>query len=160
MSNDVLNYPVTLLSNVGEARAKLLRDGMGITTYGDLLQCYPSKHIDRSRFYYTHELTTDMPFVQLRGQILSFEEEGQGRKRRIVGHFSDGQGMVDLVWFNGLQYVERTYKLLTDYVVFGKPTLFKGRYNITHPEIESVERNSRSGTGLRRKYRSVASIRA
>ncbi|MDE6634611.1 MAG: ATP-dependent DNA helicase RecG, partial [Bacteroidaceae bacterium] len=129
----VFDYPVTYLANVGATRAKLLKDGMGIETYGDLLQYYPSKHIDRSRFYYTHELTTNMPYVQLRGRILSFEEEGDGRKRRIVGHFSDGHGIVDLVWFNGLRYVEQAYKLLTEYVVFGKPTLFKGRYSITHP---------------------------
>ncbi len=149
---NVLDYPVTHLANVGETRAKQLREGMGITTYGDLIQYYPSKHIDRSRFYYTYELTTDMPYVQLRGQILSFEEEGVGRKRRIVGHFSDGHGIIDLVWFNGLQYVERTYKLMTDYVVFGKPTMFRDRFNITHPEIESAERFSRSGLGVRPYY--------
>ncbi len=146
----VFDYPVTYLANVGATRAKLLKDGMGIETYGDLLQYYPSKHIDRSRFYYTHELTTNMPYVQLRGRILSFEEEGDGRKRRIVGHFSDGHGIVDLVWFNGLRYVEQAYKLLTEYVVFGKPTLFKGRYSITHPEL--TEQQSLSPMGLRPYY--------
>ena len=125
---------------------------MGISTYGDLLLQFPTKHIDRSRFYYVHELAPDMPYVQMKGQILSFEEQGFGRKQRIVGHFSDGQGIVDLVWFNGLQYVERTYKLLTDYVIFGKPTLFQGRFNITHPEIESAEQFSRSGQGVRPYY--------
>ncbi len=153
---NVLDYPVTYLSNVGPARAKQLADGMGVRTYGDLLQQFPSKHIDRSRFYYSHELTTDMPYVQMRGQILSFEEEGFGRKRRIVGHFSDGHGIVDLVWFNGLQYVEKTYKLLTDYVVFGRPTMFRDRFNITHPELterEAWERmHSTSASGLRPYY--------
>ncbi|MBQ9559684.1 MAG: ATP-dependent DNA helicase RecG [Bacteroidaceae bacterium] len=149
---EVLDYPITYLANVGPARAKLLKEGMGISTYGDLLLQFPTKHIDRSRFYYTHELTLDMPYVQMRGQILSFEEQGAGRKRRIVGHFSDGQGIVDLVWFNGLQYVEKNYKLLTEYVVFGKPTLFRERFNITHPEIESIERFSRSPMGLRPYY--------
>ncbi|MBQ7570611.1 MAG: ATP-dependent DNA helicase RecG [Bacteroidaceae bacterium] len=152
IAKNVLDNPVTYLSNVGETRARLLRDGMGISTYADLLMQFPSKHIDRSRFYYTHELTSDMPYVQMRGQILSFEEEGFGRKRRIIGHFSDGHGIVDLVWFNGLQYVERSYKLLTEYVIFGKPTLFRDRFNITHPEIESAERFSRSGLGLRPYY--------
>ena len=94
---EVLDYPITYLANVGPARAKLLKEGMGISTYGDLLLQFPTKHIDRSRFYYSHELTSDMPYVQMRGQILSFEEQGAGRKRRIVGHFSDGQGIVDLV---------------------------------------------------------------
>ena len=152
MPMNVLDYPITYLSSVGETRAKQLREGMGISTYGDLIQCYPSKHIDRSRFYFTHELTGDMPYVQLKGQILSFEEEGFGHKRRIVGHFSDGQGIVDLVWFNGLQYVERTYKLLTDYVVFGKPVMFRDRFSITHPEIETLERFNLSPMGLRPYY--------
>ena len=152
METDVLKYPVTYLSNVGESRARLLREGMGISTYGDLLLTFPTKHIDRSRFYYSHELTSDMPYVQMRGRILSFEEQGMGRKRRIVGHFSDGHGIVDLVWFNGLQYIDRTYKLQTEYVVFGKPTFFQGRYNITHPEIEGIERFNRSGVGLRPYY--------
>lgn len=152
MLTNALDYPVTYLSNIGPTKAKLLREDMGINTYGDLLQYYPTKHIDRSRFYYTHELTTDMPYVQMRGQILSFEKEGFGRKQRIVGHFSDGHGVVDLVWFNGLQYVEKSYKLLTDYVVFGKPTLFRDRFNITHPEIESAERFARTTNGLRPYY--------
>ena len=147
-----LNYPVTYLANVGESRAKQLREGMGIQTYGDLLTYFPSKHIDRSRFYYTHELGPDMPYVQLKGHILSFEEEGHGRKRRIVAHFSDGQGIVDLVWFNGLQYVQKSYKVLTEYVVFGRPTVFNGRINITHPEIETAERFALSPQGLRPYY--------
>ena len=117
MPISVLQYPVTYLANVGPARAKLLKENMGISTYGDLLMQFPSKHIDRSRFYYSHELTPDMPYVQMRGQILSFEEEGIGRKRRIVAHFSDGHGIVDLVWFNGLQYVEKTYKQYTEFLL-------------------------------------------
>lgn len=155
MPISVLQYPVTYLANVGPARAKLLKENMGISTYGDLLMQFPSKHIDRSRFYYSHELTPDMPYVQMRGQILSFEEEGIGRKRRIVAHFSDGHGIVDLVWFNGLQYVEKTYKQYTEYVVFGKPTIFRNRFNITHPELTELSvwngMNS-SSTGLRPYY--------
>ena len=147
-----LNYPITHLSNVGAQRATMLKAEMGITTYGDLLNTFPSKHIDRSRIYYSHELTAEMPYVQLRGKILSFEEEGQGRKRRIVGHFSDGHGIVDLVWFNGLTYVERTYRLLTEYIVFGKPALFNGRYSITHPEIERAEQFTPARMGLRPHY--------
>lgn len=158
---DVLEYPVTYLSNVGPARAKLLKEGMGVRTYGDLLMQFPTKHIDRSRFYYTHELSPDMPYVQLKGQILSFEEEGQGRKRRIVGHFSDGNGVVDLVWFNGLQYIERSYHILTDYVVFGKPSVFKGRINITHPELTDLSawkqmyQNGNDSAPILRPYYSV-----
>ncbi len=147
-----LNYPVTDLGSVGPQRAKMLRDELQIVTYGDLITFFPTKHIDRSRLYYTHELTPDMPYVQLRGQILSFEEEGFGRKRRIVGHFSDGHGLVDLVWFNGLSYVQKSLHLLTKYIVFGKPVFFNGRYSITHPDIERAERLSLSSMGLRPYY--------
>lgn len=149
---NVLDTPVTHLSNVGPQRAKLLREGMGIATYGDLLMTFPTKHFDRSRFYAAYELTTDMPYVQMRGQILSFEEQGVGRKRRIVGHFSDGHGIVDLVWFNGFQYIEQSYALHCDYIIFGKPSFFGGRYCITHPEIETPERFGRSGVGMRPYY--------
>lgn len=152
MPIEALNFPISYLAGVGTSRAKLLKDEMEISTYGDLIQYYPSKHIDRSRIYYSHELTGEMPYVQLRGQILSFEEEGFGRKRRIVGHFSDGYGMVDLVWFNGLNYVQKSYKLLTEYIVFGKPTFFNGRYNITHPEIERADSLTLSTMGLRPYY--------
>ena len=153
MPVDELNYPVTYLANVGPQRAAMLKEEMGITSYGDLLNSFPSKHIDRSRIYYSHELSADMPYVQLRGKILSFEEEGQGRKRRIVGHFSDGHGpIVDLVWFNGLTYVERTYRLLTEYIVFGKPVFFNGRYSITHPEIDRAEHFTPARMGLRPHY--------
>ncbi len=152
MSLDALKYPVTYLGNVGPQRAKMLRDEFQITTYGDLLCYYPSRHIDRSRLYYSHELTADMPYVQMKGQILSFEEEGFGRKRRIIGHFSDGHGIVDLVWFNGLSYVQKSYHLLTDYIVFGKPVYFNGRYSITHPDIDRAETLSLSSMGLRPYY--------
>ena len=152
MSRDPLEFPITDLNSVGPQRAKLLRDEMGITTYGDLLLQFPSKHIDRSRIYFSHELTPEMPYVQLRGQILRYEEEGVGRKRRIIAHFSDGHGIVDLVWFNGLQYVKKSYQLLTDYIVFGKPTFFNGRWNITHPEIERVSSFNPSNVGLRPYY--------
>ena len=152
MPIEALKYPITFLPGVGQTRAKHLKDEMQISTYADLLQTYPTKHIDRSRLYYTHELTTDMPYVQLKGQILSFEEEGFGRKRRIVGHFSDGHGMVDLVWFNGLNYVAKTYKLLTEYIVFGKPTYFNGHYNITHPDIDRADSLSLTSMGLRPYY--------
>ncbi len=152
MPLEPLESPITELKSVGPQRAKMLRDELGISTYGDLLLQFPSKHVDRSRIYFSHELTSEMPFVQLRGQILRYEEEGVGRKRRLVGHFSDGHGIVDLVWFNGLQYVRKLYQAQTEYIVFGKPTFFNGRWNITHPEIERASVFSPSAVGLRPIY--------
>ena len=147
-----LKTDITYLPGVGPQRARLLKEQMQITTFGDLLTFYPFKHIDRSRLYYIHELTPDMPFVQLRGQILSYEEEGFGRKRRLVGHFSDGHGVVDLVWFNGISYVQKQYKLNTTYIVFGRPTVFNGRYNIGHPDIDLADNLSLNTMGMRPYY--------
>ena len=93
------------LPGVGPSRAKLLREEMGIHTCGDLALYFPFKHLDRTRVYYIHELTADMPFVQIRGRILSYEVMGEGRKQRLVGHFTDGHGLIDLVWFNATKWV-------------------------------------------------------
>lgn len=105
-----LNTDITYLHGVGPARAKVLKETMDIATFGQLLGYYPLRHIDRSRIYYTHELQPDMPYVQLCGKILGFEHLGMGSKRRIVAHFTDGHGVVDLVWFNSLKYIEQTYQ--------------------------------------------------
>jgi ATP-dependent DNA helicase RecG len=125
---------------VGPNRKKILGDELGIHTYGDLLEYYPYKYVDRSKIYSCHELTGEMPFVQVIGHILSFETFQMGpRKERVVAHFSDGTGIVDLVWFQGGKYAKETYKIGVEYVVFGKPTVFNNRVNITHPEMDKVD---------------------
>ena len=124
---------------MGPRRTEILQKELGISTWGQLLEYYPYKYVDRSRIYSIDELQPDMPFVQLKGKILSFEEFSQGpRKKRIVGHFSDGHGVVDLVWFNGTKYVYQQYKVGVEYIVFGKPGIYGGRYQFTHPDIDPV----------------------
>ena len=140
------------LPGVGPKRAQLLADELQIRTLHDLLYTFPYKHIDRSRLYYIHELTADMPYVQVRGQILSFDTEGEGRKRRLVAHFTDGQGIIDLVWFNGIKYVMSVYKTRTDYIVFGRPSAFNGRINIAHPDVEPADSLRLNAMGLQPYY--------
>ncbi len=124
---------------MGPRRTEILQKELGISTCGQLLEYYPYKYVDRSHIYSIDELQPDMPFVQLKGKILSFEEFSQGpRKKRIVGHFSDGHGVVDLVWFNGTKYVYQQYKVGVEYIVFGKPGIYGGRYQFTHPDIDPV----------------------
>ncbi len=147
-----LGAHITFLAGVGKQRAKLLEEFMPITTIGDLLTYFPFKHIDRSRLYSVAELTADMPFVQLRGEILSFSEEGEGRKRRLVAHFSDGRGLVDLVWFNGLAYFQRLYKVHTPYIVFGRPSLYRDRFSIMHPDVDPADSLSLGTLGLQPYY--------
>ena len=137
---------------MGPQRAKLLGDELQIRTLHDLLYTFPYKHIDRTRLYYIHELTADMPYVQIRGQILSFDTEGEGRKRRLVAHFTDGQGVVDLIWFNGIKYVLSAYKTRTDYIVFGRPSVFNGRINIAHPDVDKADELRLNTMGLQPYY--------
>ncbi len=143
---------VTYLPGIGPARAKTLREELHISTWYDLLHYFPYKHIDRSRLYKIRELSTDMPFVQIRGQFIGFEEAGAGRKRRLIGHFTDGESRMDMLWFNGIRYVTSNIKLFRDYIVFGRPTVFNGRINITHPDVDAAETMSLSKMSMQPYY--------
>ena len=109
---DILSQDIKYLPGVGPNRKKMLSNELGIECYGDLLEYYPYKYVDRSKVYTIHELTGDMPFVQVVGHILSFETFAMGpRKERVVAHFSDGTGICDLTWFNGGKYAKQNYKI-------------------------------------------------
>ena len=120
----------------------MLNEELGISCYGDLLQYYPYKHVDRSRLYSISELTGDMPFVQVKGHILSFETfKMSARKERVVAHFTDGSGKVmDLTWFNGGKYAKQNYTIGKEYIVFGRPNVYNGRINVTHPDMDAAEK--------------------
>ena len=149
----LLSQDIMYLPGVGPHRKELFSKQLGINTWGDLLEYYPYKYIDRSRIYAISEITGDMPFVQLRGKILSFEEfQMSPRKKRVVAHFSDGRNVIDLVWFQGAQYVYKNYKVNEDYIVFGRPTAYGGRYNIAHPEIEKAGDLQLSDMGMQPYY--------
>ena len=145
---------ITYLPGVGPQRAKLLESELHITTFRDLLYYFPYKHIDRTRLYYIHELTADMPFVQVRGEILSFEEEGRGRKRRLVAHFTDGHDILDLVWFQAttFRWIKRNYPAGKLFIVFGRPNVFNGRLNIAHPDIDPADTLQLNTMGLQPYY--------
>ena len=125
------------MAGVGPQRERILRDELGVVTFGDLLEYYPFKYIDRSRIYRIREITTEMPYVQIVGKILGFETFPVGsRKERVVAHFTDGCDIMDLTWFNGGKWARQNYVIGKSYMVFGRPTVFKGRYNIVHPEVD------------------------
>ena len=150
---DILSQDIMYLPGVGPHRKELFSKHLNINTWGDLLEYYPYKHIDRSRIYAISEISGDMPFVQLRGRILSFEEfQMSPRKKRLVAHFSDGRNVVDLVWFQGIQYAVNNYKVGEDYIVFGRPAAFGGRYNIAHPDIEKAANMQLSAMGMQPYY--------
>ena len=138
---DILQQDIQYLPGVGPNRKKMLSEELGISNIGDLLQYYPYRYVDRSRLYSIRELTGDMPYVQVKGRILSFETfKMGGHKDRVVAHFTDGSGKVmDLVWFVYGKNALNKYKVNTDYVVFGKPAVFNGRIQVAHPDIEPAE---------------------
>ncbi len=151
--NSILDQDIMYLPGVGPKKKEILSKELGINTYGDLLEYYPYKYVDRTKVYHISELTSEMPFVQIKGQILSFEEFDTGkRNKRIVAHFSDGFGVVDLVWFRGAQYVYQTYKTNTQYIVFGKPTVFNGRYQFAHPDMDDASNLKLSEMGMQPYY--------
>ncbi len=135
---NILSQDIKYLQGVGPNRALLLQSELGITTVGDLLAYYPYKYVDRSRIYKIRDIDGTMPYVQLCGQIFSFDTMGEGRNKRLIAHFSDGTGSIDLIWFQGIKYAAQNYDCRKPYVVFGKPAVFNGRIQIAHPEIEKA----------------------
>ncbi|WP_028909254.1 ATP-dependent DNA helicase RecG [Prevotella sp. AGR2160] len=144
---------IMYLPGVGPRKKEVLSRELGINTFGDLLEDYPYKYVDRSKIYPISSLNGEMPYVQVRGRILSFDEfQGQGGKKRVVAHFSDGTGVVDLVWFSGAKYVYKTYHVGEDYIIFGKPGVYSGRYQFAHPDIEDASKIELSKMGMQPYY--------
>ena len=151
---NILQQDIQYLAGVGPNRRKMLSDELGVQTFGDLLEYYPYKHVDRSRLYTIRELTGDMPFVQVKGHILSFETfKMSARKKRVVAHFTDGLGKVmDLTWFNYADSALKKYKVGTEYVVFGRPQVFNGRIQLVHPDMEEADKLELSAMGMQPYY--------
>ena len=156
---DLTTRDIKYLQGVGPQRATMLNKELEIFSLHDLLYYFPYKYVDRSRLYYIHEIDGNMPYIQLKGQILSFETVGEGRQRRLVAHFSDGTGVVDLVWFQGIKYLMGKYKAHEEYIVFGKPTVFNGRINIAHPDIDSAKDLTLSAMGLQPYYNTTEKMK-
>ncbi|MBO5952039.1 MAG: ATP-dependent DNA helicase RecG [Bacteroidaceae bacterium] len=150
---------VKYLPGVGPARAELLSKELGIKSLADLIHYYPYKYIDRSRLFQIKEVDGTMPYIQLKGRILSFEEIGAGRGKRLVAHFTDGTGVADLVWFQGIKFALSKYRPNTEYVVFGKPTIYGGRVNIAHPEIDIDANINLSEMGMQPHYNTTEKMK-
>ena len=144
---------------MGEQRATLLARELNIRSLHDLLYYFPYKYIDRSRVFKVSELGGQLQHVQLLGEIRSFEEMGEGASRRLVGHFTDGTAFVDLVWFRGIKFVKNRLKLNTRYVVFGKPSVFNGRVNIAHPDVDDASLLKLDTMGLQPYYNTTEKMK-
>ena len=156
---DLAARDIKYLPGVGPQRAAILNKELEVYSLHDLLYYFPYKYVDRSRIYSIRELDGSMPYIQLKGEILSFEAAGEGRQRRLIAHFSDGTGVVDLVWFQGIKYLLGKYKVHQEYIVFGRPTVFNGRINIAHPDIDLVTEVQMSPRGLQPYYNTTEKMK-
>ena len=156
---DTTTRNIKFLPGVGEQRATLLNRELDIHSLYDLLYYFPYKYIDRSRVFKVSELGGQLQHVQLLGEIRSFEEMGEGASRRLVAHFTDGTAFVDLVWFRGIKFVKNRLQLNKKYVVFGKPSMFNGRVNIAHPDVDDASLLKLDTMGLQPYYNTTEKMK-
>lgn len=141
---DILETPIEYLKGVGPARADVLKKELGIFTFNHLLHHFPFRYIDRSKFYTVSDIRDDYTYIQLKGKLISLQTIGKPRAQRLVAHLKDDSGIIELVWFKGVKWMNQKLQVGQEYVVFGKPNYFNGKYNFPHPEIETVSEQAES----------------
>ena len=153
---------IQYVSGVGEARAKLLNRELGIRTVGDLLNHFPFRYIDRTRIYPIREITeaAQLTYVQLRARILGVAYAGEGRKKRFTAYAQDETGRVELVWFQGIKWIEKKIEVGREYLIFGRPSFYRGELQLAHPEIETMEQalSRKAESGMQGIYPSTEKI--
>ncbi|OFY87293.1 MAG: ATP-dependent DNA helicase RecG [Bacteroidetes bacterium RIFCSPLOWO2_12_FULL_35_15] len=162
MSSNFLNTPIEYLKSVGPQKAELLKKELRIFNYSNLLTYYPFRYVDRTKFYKVKEINADLPYVQLRGKISHTEMVGAKRAQRFVATFTDETGRLELVWFQGAKWISEKIKphVTNEYIIFGKPSVFNGKFNIAHPEIELVsEENTTFASALQAIYNSTDKLK-
>lgn len=157
-STSFLSTPIKFLKGIGEVRAKLLESELNISTFRDLLDYFPHRYVDRSRMYRIAELAGEMPMVQIRGHFLHFNVEGEGKRKRLIGAFTDGSRLMEVVWFAGIKAIREMLQPMTDYVIFGKPSIYKGEWQMSHPEVEKYD-EKRPPSGLQGIYSTTDTLR-
>jgi len=158
---DNLKSDIKYVTGVGEARARLLDKELGIRTVGDLLDHFPFRYIDRTRIYRISEITDDAPtLVQLRARVTGTAYAGTGRKRRFTAFVQDATGQAELVWFQGIKWIEKRVEVGREYLVFGRPSFYRGQLSMAHPELETMEQylSRRAESGMQGIYPSTERI--
>ncbi|HNO06867.1 MAG TPA: OB-fold nucleic acid binding domain-containing protein, partial [Flavobacteriales bacterium] len=133
-----LDTPIEFLKGVGPQRGELLRTELGVAVFGDLLQRFPFRYVDRSRFHAVSELRGEQDGVQLRGRVSQVRTVGEKQARRLTARLTDATGTIELVWFKGIRWLQPILKEGAEFIVFGKVTDFRGRLNMAHPELEAA----------------------
>ena len=136
--SEFLSTDIQFLKGVGENRARILKTELGIGTFEDLLQYYPFRYEDRTQYTKISDIDPESGNIQIKGRILSKEESGFGKNVRLVAEFTDGEDHLELVWFKGVKWIIKSLPLNQDVVIYGKPSKFKGKLNIAHPEVLSM----------------------
>ena len=134
----MLDMPIEYLKGIGPQRAEVLKKELNIFLYKDLLTYFPFRYVDRTKFHTISQASDEMSFIQLRGFLLKMDLVGQKSTKRLVVLFKDNTGIIELVWFKSYNWVSKQLKLGSEYIVFGKPSLFNGKFNIPHPEISVI----------------------
>ena len=159
--SDFLDTEIKFLKGVGPKRSDLLGKELNVHTFRDLLYYFPFKYIDRTKFYRVAELDPDLPFVQIKGIINGYAQEGRGAGKRLVADFSDESGSVKLVWFKGVKWITDSYPAGREFIIFGKPGLFNGMINIVHPEVEAVDKRAeRISSALQAHYNTTEKLKS
>jgi ATP-dependent DNA helicase RecG len=154
---DFLHTPISFLKGVGPKRAELLQKELSIFTFGDLLEYFPFRYIDRSTYNTVSELNTLDGFAQLRGYIISMNEVDVGKRKRLTAKFQDRTGQIELVWFQGIKWIKPLLKANVEYQVYGKAKFFGSSFNIPHPELVEMSQVD-AEVGLKGIYRSTEKL--
>ncbi|MDL2222787.1 ATP-dependent DNA helicase RecG [Bacteroidales bacterium OttesenSCG-928-M11] len=149
---DLNQQNIMYLQGIGPKKADVLKQEIGIVSFEDILYYFPYKYIDRSKIFKIKEIDGNMPYIQLKGKIRQYDSMGEGYSRRLIARFFDDTGSIDLVWFRSIRMIPNMYKLNTEYILFGKPTIFNGRINIAHPELETVDNFFHGEVGIQGQY--------
>jgi ATP-dependent DNA helicase RecG len=152
--------PIEFLKGVGPQRATLLQKELKIFSFGDLIQHYPFRYEDRTKFYSIREISDEMPYVQIKGRFTDFEIAGIKHKKRLIGYFSDGKDDMEMIWFQRIDWVMQKIKPNVEYVAFGKPSRYGNKINIAHPEVEPITENNLKGNSFQPVYPITEKLRA
>lgn len=154
-----LKQEIQFLPGAGPKRAELLKQELDITLLEDLLSYYPYRYVDRSKFYSISELSADLPFIQIRGKINSYSSIGKGRGKRLVADFSDSTGRIQLIWFKGAKWIPENYPVGKELVVFGRPSVFNGKINLVHPDLEDPSKKHAVSSSLQAVYSTTEKLK-
>ena len=143
----ILTQDIKFLTGVGPRKSVILNQELKVFTLGDLIYYFPYKYVDRTKFYTIREINSSLPHIQVKGRITGMEMIGAGRNERLVAYLTDGTGLLELIWFQGIKFVKPTLKTNVEYIVFGKPAEFNGQFSIVHPEMDESKPESTKKEG-------------